>query len=570
MPPKKPNTPKSLEKTKLSRSQTVRSSGMTRFELTKDKFQLFLDEVNKLDSNGNPHPNKVELDKVRREYLDWYTPVDVSDLEMAYYGILFSTGSVYSGASRLTTMLEDLIDKRKPDSYLEFYKLIIMGNWLVKNNRLDALSYSKLSTALNTIPPGEYVVCKGDLTDTLDLHSSMCYMNLLLHKYDPSEYGSNLLPNDCPALAELPITQGAIMKQKEAEPPKVNSTELQSKMENTQKSKPPSNSKSTTRKNPPKPPTKEEKLLKKIAKGKERKAAEKALKKKLEAESATSAAATVEAVAKAEAEAEAAAAEAEAAAAKAKKEIEAKEAAEKQIEYMANEVARNIAEASAVASTKTTGTKTTDSKMKRYENRILKQKAKSIKKKHEKDLQDLNLLISKIAENANKNLINHLLETYGYLLSNTELIDIYLSDIYDGEDEPEDKANDIAAYEKREHYKNVIEDARGLLNKLQQSKKKAANIPVKSVVVVSKTPQPANNAPETIEEAVAVLSNSYNTYNTSDSEADMTGLERPVQRLRTPLKTKKVVQTKAERAKSKRTQEMSRSSRRSKKGPSNN
>jgi len=565
MPPKKQDLKKdSAEPFKL---KTAGASGMPQFTISNaDRFQLFLSQVNQPDPvTGNPHPNKVELDKVRKEYMDWYTPVDLTDLETAYYGLLFSTGQVYSGANQITKQFENLVEQREPDSFLEFYKLVIMGNWLVKNNRLDVTSYSKLTTALSTIPPGSYVVCKGDVTDMLDLHSSMCYLNDLLHKYDPTEYDTNLLPNDCPALAELPRTQGSIMDEqaaaldeqaaaldeKAAEQARLNNMARAAALKSTRgyamaAAKPaepaavkrhPTQRYTQVRKLTPK-----EKLKRKIEAGRARKQAEKA-----------SAAEEAQKLAEAET----------------KQQEEAEEAEEALKEAKAIAVANNMS--------KTASKKAINNKLTRSEKRTEKRIAKSIKKSRKSDLDNLKLLISRIAANANKKLTDMLLDAHGHLLHDTELVEEYLTSVHSGEDE-------------REHHREVIDDAKGLLNKLIQSRKTVASPNTQSsaqpsVVVVRKTPEPANNAPKTIPEAAEVLSNSYETGSEEEEEeVDMTGLERPVYslrqgkasgsikpKIRSTKKANNVSTAKAERAMSSKARNKSKSVKRSsKKGPSDN
>lgn len=557
MPPKKQEPKK--DSSKPSKLKTAGASGMAQFTVSDaDRFQLFLSQVNQPDPvTGNPHPNKVELDRVRREYMDWYTPVDLTDLETAYYGLLFSTGQMFSGANQITKQFEELVDQREPDSFLEFYKLVIMGNWLVKNNRLDVTSYSKLSTALSTIPIGLYVVCKGDVTDMLDLHSSMCYLNDLLNKYDPVEYGTNLLPNDCPALAELPRTQGSIMDEKAAalaaqaaEQARQNNMARAAAVEYARgyamaAAKPaepvevkrhPTQRYTQVRKLTPK-----EKLKRKIEAGKIKKQEEKAK-----------------------------------AAEEAQKllEDEAKkmEEAEALKEYKAATAANNMS--------KTVSKRTNNNKLTRSEVRTKKRIAKSIKRAHGADLDNLKLLITRIAANANKKLTDMLLDKYGHLLDDAELIEEYLTSIFSEEDEPEDSASNKAAYDKREHHREVIEDARGLRNILIQSRKTVAGSNTQSsaqpdVVIVRKTPEPANNAPKTIPEAAAVLSNSYET-ESEEEEADMTGLERPVRhirqgtvsgpkqpKIRSTKKGNNVSAAKAERAMSSKARNKSKSAKRS-------
>jgi hypothetical protein len=162
-----------------------------------------------------------------------------------------------------------------------------------------------------------------------------------------------------------------------------------------------------------------------------------------------------------------------------------------------------------------------------------------------------------------------LLDAHGHLLHDTELVEEYLTSVHSGEDE-------------REHHREVIDDAKGLLNKLILSRKTVAQ---PGVVVVRKTPEPANNAPKTIPEAAEVLSNSYETGSEEEEEeADMTGLERPVRHIRqgtvsgpkqpiirSTKKANNVSTAKAERAMSSKARNKSKSVKRSsKKGPSDN
>ena len=540
MPPKKQEPKK--DSVIPARLKTVGASGMPQFTISNtNQFQLFLSQVNQPDPvTGNPHPNKVELDKVRKDYMDWYTPVDLTDLEMAYYGLLFSTGQIFSGANQITKQFENLVEQREPNSFLEFYKLVIMGNWLVKNNRLDVTSYSKLTTALNTFPTGSYVVCKGDVTDMLDLHSSLCYLNDLLHKYDPAEYGTNLLPNDCPALAELPRTQGFIMDEQARQNNMARAAALEYTrgyaMAAAKPAEPaPVKRHTTQRYTQVRKLTKEEKLKRKIEAGKIRKQEEKA---------------------KAAEEAQKLAEE------DTKQQEEAKEA-----------LKESKAAAAAAAATAANNMSKTASKkainLTRLEKRAEKRIAKSIKKSRKSDLDNLKLLISRIAANANKKLTDMLLDAHGHLLHDTELVEEYLTSVHSGEDE-------------REHHREVIDDAKGLLNKLILSRKTVAQ---PGVVIVRKTPEPANNAPKTIPEAAEVLSNSYETGSEAEEEeADMTGLERPVYslrqgkasgsikpKLRSTKKANNVSTAKAERAMSSKARNKSKSVKRSsKKGPSDN
>ena len=541
MPPKKQPSKSS----KSSTLKTAGTSGMTQIHVSAaDQFQLFLSQVNLVDPvTGNPHPNKVELEKVRREYMDWYTPVDLTDLEMAYYGLLFSTGQIFSGANQITKQFENLVEQREPNSFLEFYKLVIMGNWLVKNSRLDVVSYSKLSAALSTIPTGSYVVCEGDVTDMLDLHASMCYLNALLHEYDPVEYGANLLPNDCPPLAELPRTQGSIMDKQAAALAEQAAAAMKSvrgyAMAAAKPSEPAQEERPRTQRYKQVPAlTKEQRRKKLIEEGRARKQKEKADKEaKIRKEEAE------------KIEAEARAQEAEAAL------IEARAAA----------VANNM---SKTASKK----QVNNNKLTRSEKRAKKSITKSIKRARGADLDNLKLLISRIAANANKKLTDMLLDAHGHLLHDTELVEEYLTSVHSGEDE-------------REHHREVIDDAKGLLNKLILSRKTVAQ---PGVVIVRKTPEPANNAPKTIPEAAGILYNSYEPKGEEEEEeeeeADMTGLERPVYslrqgkasgsikpKLRSTKKANNVSTAKAERAMSSKARNKSKSVKRSsKKGPSDN
>jgi hypothetical protein len=222
MPPKKQNDPSKTPGPSFSLKQAGKS-GMNVTVITPEQLlETFVSQVNALDANSNPHPNKVELDRIRREYEAWETPVDLTDLEMAYYGLLFSTGRMFSGANQISKKFDALLASNDINSHLEFYKLIVMGNWLIENSRLDNISYMKLSGALNNIPPESYVVCAADVIKTLDLHSSMCYLNALLHEYDPAEYGTNLHPRNCPDLSTLPRTQGSIMAEQAAEQARLN------------------------------------------------------------------------------------------------------------------------------------------------------------------------------------------------------------------------------------------------------------------------------------------------------------------------------------------------------------
>jgi hypothetical protein len=511
MPPKKQGT----YNQPVSKLKVAGASGMQQFHVSEaDKFQMFLTEVNKPDPiTGNPHPNKVELDKVRKDYLDWYMHVDLNDLEMAYYGLLFSTGNIFKGANEITAKFEALLDKREPDSYLEYYKLVIMGNWLVKNNRLDVKSYSRILSTLASIHPGEYVVCP-ESTDILDLHSSLCYLNHLLHQNNPAEYGTDLLPNDCPPLANLPPTQGTVnqaklnnvareaIKQgayaysKVAAIPKPEILEgaagNNSKPKKSKKNKPLSSytarelkeyyAEHPERRKKKKDPKKE---AKRLAKLKERDSGKPAPQEE-----------HVESP----------------------EEIDArKEAkADKNSIELANTGSKRLA---------------VENRYAKHLRRIKKSASRTIKQVRGNDLHNFKLLINRVGNNAKKALIDKLLGDYGHLLNDTELINEYLNEIHDAD--------------KQAHLSEVIEDARGLLNKFKLKQKMPASAQANSakqvVTVVTGTPKPANNAPETIQEAANVISNSYETESESepksepesetDSEADMSEFERPVHRL---------------------------------------
>jgi hypothetical protein len=466
-----------------------------------NRFEVYLKEVN--NTTGEPHPNKVELDKVKREYMDLYDQVDLTDLKMAYYGLLFSTNQIYTGANEITAKFRDLLDKREPDSYLEYYKLVIMGNWLVKNNRLDNISYSRLRVALEDIQPETYVVCKSsDSFELLDLHSSLCYLNHLLHKYNPDEYGTDLISNDCPPLAELPPTQGAVnqaklnsaaneaIKQgtmsysKVAAIPKPETLEgaagNNSKQKKSKKNKPLSSytarelkeyyAKYPERRIKKKDPKKE---AKRLAKLRERDSGKPAPQEE---------------------------------------HVESPEEADKRLEAKADKYSANLVN--------------TDPKILAAERsydkhlrRIEQLARKSIRRARSEDLHKLKLLINRVGGNPkpNKFLLDKLLGDYGHLLEDTELINEYRNEIHP---------------EKLEHLNKVIEDAKGLLNIFKQSQKMPASAQANNVkqdvIVVTETPKPANNAPTTIQEAAEVISNSYETESETESEADMSEFERPV------------------------------------------
>jgi hypothetical protein len=523
MPPKKQGLNSKLVPKSVSKLKVAGASGMQQFHISEaDKFQMFLSEVNKVNPiTGNPHPNKVELDKVRSEYMDWYMHVDLNDLEMAYYGLLFSTGNIFKGANEITDKFEALLEKSEPDSYLEYYKLVIMGNWIVKNNRLDVKSYTKLLSALASIHPGDYVVCP-ESTDILDLHSSLCYLNHLLHQYNPDEYSTDLLPNDCPPLAMLPPTQGAVNQAK------LNNAARQAIKQGTMSyskvaaiPKPETlggaagnNSKpKKSKKNKPLSSYTARELKEYYAKYPERRIKKKDPKKeakrlaKLQARDSGKPAPQEEHV------------------------VSPEEADER----LAAKADKNSIKLS------NTGSKILAAENRYAKHLIRSQKRinKQVKRAHGEDLHNLKQLINRVKENANKALIDRLLGDYGHLLDDTELINEYLNEIYRGEEEPEDNKEDIRAYEKREHHRHVIEDARGLLNKFKLKQKMPASAQANSakqvVTVVTETPKPANNAPKTIQEAANVISNSYETESESesetDSEADMREFARPVYRL---------------------------------------
>lgn len=481
MPSKKPPTkpPKKLKE--------VGASGMRQFHISEaDKFQMFLTEVNKVDPiTGNPHPNKVELDEVRRLYAEWYEPVDKEDLEMAYYGLLFSTGQIFSGANEITAKFKALLDKREPDSYLEYYKLIIMGNWLVKNSRLDATSYSKLSSALASIHPASYVVCP-ESTDILDLHSSLCYLNHLLHQHDPAEYGTDLIPNDCPPLAELPPTQGAVNQAKlnsAAKEAIKQGTMSYSKVVAIPKPEVPTGSSKPTIKKPTK---KERQEYFKLHPERGRKSTKPGRIAALHTKSSAKPAPQEEYV-------------------------ESPEEIDARLEAKADKYSANLV----ITPTKILAA---ENKYAKHVKRNEKRASKSIKRARGEDLHNLKLLINKVERNPNKPLLDRLLGDYGHLLEDTELINEYLNEIHDPE--------------KQEHLNKVIEDARVLHTIFKQKQKMPAsaqaNTVKQNVTVVTETPKPANNAPTTIQEAAEVISNSYETESETESEADMREFERPV------------------------------------------
>ncbi len=585
MPPRKPNTKQVSAKLKQPGA-----SGMAHVQHVTDanRFEVYLAEVNR--TTGEPHPNKVELDKVKREYMDWYEQVDLSDLEMAYYGLLFSTNQIYTGANEITAKFRDLLDERKPDSYLEYYKLVIMGNWLVKNNRLDNISYTRLRVALEDIQPASYVVCKStDSFELLDLHSSLCYLNNLLHLHNPSEYGTDLMPNDCPPLSELPPTQGVVNQAK------LNNTAREaikqgayaySKVAAIPKHKAPEVASANAKKT--------KKFTKAERKEYYKLHPERAPKSKnpkriavLHAKSTGKPAPKEEAY------------------------VESPEERDARIEAKA---AKNSVKLN------NNGTKTlaAENKYLKHLARMEQRASKSIKRAHGEDIQNLKLLVTRLHENKNQVMIDLLTEKYGHLLEDQELINElldsiysggtptyseaekalklrkqmqhtidrfnlnkiiskvavhasnsvintelelhghllddaalikeYLNNIFKGEKEPEEgKEKEKAAYQERERVRQLIADARGLLNKFKQQQKVTVsapnNNPAQNVVVVTKTPTPANNAPQTIQKAAEVISNSYEAgasvarsasheqESETESEPDMSEFARPAHRI---------------------------------------
>lgn len=498
MPPKKPDSKKASPKLKQ-----LGASGMAHVEHVTDanRFKVYLKEVN--NTTGEPHPNKVELDKIKDQYMDWYDQVDLSDLEMAYYGLLFSTNQIYTGANEISAKFRELLDNREPDSYLEYYKLVIMGNWLVKNNRLDSISYHKLLHTLDDINPASYVVCKPTKSnEVLDLHSSLCYLNNLLHLHNPAEYGTDLLPNDCPPLAELPPTQGTVNQAK------LNNTNATreaikqgtmsySKVAAIPKSKVPSgasgnksNYSKTKKKKPLSSYTPREK--KEYYKANpDKRIRKKDPKKEAKRLATLQKRNSVKQVPQAEY-------------------VESTEEADVRSEAKADKNSENIVNVNSGPKA-LAAERNYDIQLKRIEKRA----SKTIKRARGDDLHNLKLLINRVGTNANKVLINKLLSDYGHLLDDTELINEYLTEIHD--------------VKKREHQNEVIEDAKGLLNKLKQGIKTQANNAKQDIIVVTETPKPANNAPTTIQEAANVISNSYGSE--TESEADMSEFERPVHRL---------------------------------------
>ncbi len=503
MPPKKQGS----SKRPVSKLKVAGESGMPPFHISADKFQMFLTEFNNPDPfTGKYHPNKVELDEILRLYEEWYDLVNKEDLEMAYYGLLFSTGQIFSGANEIKAKFKALLEKSEPGSYLEYYKLIIMGNWLVKNSRLDATSYSKLSNALASIHPASYVVCY-ESTNILDLNSSLCYLNPLLHQHDSAEYGTDLIPNNCLPLAKLPPTQGAVnqakinsaakeaIKQgtmsysKVAAIPKPETLEgaagNNSKQKKSKKNKPLSSytarelkeyyAKYPERRIKKKDPKKE---AKRLAKLRERDSGKPAPQEE---------------------------------------HVESPEEIDARLEAKADKYSANLVN---------TDPKILAAERSYAKHLIRSQKRinKKVKRARGEDLHNLKQLINKVNEKKtnekkpNKALIDMLLGNYGHLLEDTELIKEYLNEIHDEIHDPEKLEN--------------LNKAKGLLNIFKQSQKMPASAQANNVkqdvIVVTETPKPANNAPTTIQEAAEVISNSYETESETESVADMSEFERPV------------------------------------------
>lgn len=179
-----------------------------------DKFAMFLSVLNMVDPvTGKPHSSKLEMEKVRNDYEDWYTPVDLTDLETAYYGLLFSSGDIFSGAKTIRAKFESILANQDPESYIEFYKYIVLGNWIVMNKRFNG--YGKLIVSLADIPAASYIVCTVQ-PPVLDLNASLCHLNHVLHLLDPVEYGTGLKPDTCLAHDKLPHPYATVKAMEQA------------------------------------------------------------------------------------------------------------------------------------------------------------------------------------------------------------------------------------------------------------------------------------------------------------------------------------------------------------------
>jgi hypothetical protein len=447
---KLPNKGKTEEKSKKIKMAGI--SGMPQFQVQEaDKLQMFLNTVNMVNPiTGKPTPNKTVFDTVLKDYEDWFEPVTSDELINAYYGLLFPIGKISDGADDIKKRFNKLLEVRDQAHLLEFFKDVIKGNWLVKNNKLDSNSYTKLTNALDTINPKDYVVPTS--METLDLNSSLCYLNKLLHKLNPTEFGSDLMPKECQA--ELPPTYSMIEAQT-APSVKQNNTMTHISYNSY-------NSRNNMRLH----------MNNKKTKTPVSKTQEKHSKK--------------------------------GSAAKHSKKGSARNPAHQKLDEEMEE-GEEVKPVEPVEPTDKTGN---EFRLDRY----VKKHKKNIKsQKHEDVLNNLNILIRVVKNNANKKvIINNLFMNYGHLLEDANLIKEYS--------------------DKHQNLVQVIEDAKGLYHIYKNSLAKPSSVQAsaskRGAIVVTETPKPVNDAPKTIEDAAKAIANSYESG--SESNNDMKVFRRPV------------------------------------------